>query len=530
MTKTPTPGRAAPEATRAWAERFRAAGRAPGAFRPLGKTGLTASLLGFGCYRVHAQVPHHAVALAKAFAEGVNLVDTSSNYGDGGSERMVGDVLAREIARGAVRREEIVVVSKVGYVQGGNMDVVLEAKKARNPFPEVVEYMDECWHCIHPRFLEDQLGRSMRRLGVEHLDVYLLHNPEYFFTDLKHRGALEDEDSLDRARETFYGRVREAFRFLQAKVNEGVLGAYGVSSNTFGGDAEEADFVSLERCLRVAEEVGAELGGDGFAVVQAPLNLYEGGPALEKNQFGGEEPRSFLRLAADSGLGVLINRPLNAFAGGSLVRLADRPAGALANTEAELGRALAHLNALEREFDDEIAPHLGDVLVRDGERQRPFVWAVQLGEAYPSFTNVEHWEQIFSRAVQPQIAGNLQVIDRTMQAQGGEPHARWADWRDRFVAAANPVLRLISQFLEQRAAGVSADVRRRLGEAWPEWTPKEVREASLSRQAIAAVAGLEGVTTVLCGMRSEAYVADACGVMRLPAAERPAQVFRAFAS
>src|SRR5438105_15433576 len=33
-------------------------------------------------------------------------------------------------------------------------------------------------HCMIPRFLEDQLGRSLRTLGVECIDVYYLHNPE----------------------------------------------------------------------------------------------------------------------------------------------------------------------------------------------------------------------------------------------------------------------------------------------------------------------------------------------------------------
>ena len=49
-------------------------------------------------------------------------------------------------------------------------------------FPEMVKYTDGCWHCIHPQFLADQLERSLRRLQLDKLDVYLLHNPEYFFT------------------------------------------------------------------------------------------------------------------------------------------------------------------------------------------------------------------------------------------------------------------------------------------------------------------------------------------------------------
>ena len=33
-------------------------------------------------------------------------------------------------------------------------------------------------HCMAPRFLENQLARSLNNLGVDCIDVYYLHNPE----------------------------------------------------------------------------------------------------------------------------------------------------------------------------------------------------------------------------------------------------------------------------------------------------------------------------------------------------------------
>ena len=109
------PGRAAPEATAAiparhldWKD----------SYRTLGRTGLTCSGVGFGTYRVHLRVQEHRAALAKALRMGVNLIDTSSNYTGGNSERMIGEVLAGLIAQGVVKREEIIVVSKGGYIQG----------------------------------------------------------------------------------------------------------------------------------------------------------------------------------------------------------------------------------------------------------------------------------------------------------------------------------------------------------------------------------------------------------------------------
>ena len=60
-----------------------------------GNSGLTTSRLGFGTYRVDTREPEHREALKKALREGVNLIDTSTNYMDGDSERLVGSVCTR---------------------------------------------------------------------------------------------------------------------------------------------------------------------------------------------------------------------------------------------------------------------------------------------------------------------------------------------------------------------------------------------------------------------------------------------------
>jgi aryl-alcohol dehydrogenase-like predicted oxidoreductase len=221
-----TPGAATPDGTRAFAERH--AARGAGAYGPLGRTGLTACRLGFGGYRINDGTPVHRSALEQALARGVNLVDTSTNYTDGGSERLIGQVVGEAIRRGRLAREGIVVVSKIGYVQGQNLALAQEREAAGRPFPEMVHYQPDCWHCVHPAFLEDQLARSLDRLGLRTLDVCLLHNPEYFLSDAAHVGSA----TLDATRDEFYRRLTEAFRFFEARVAEGALGWYGVSSNT----------------------------------------------------------------------------------------------------------------------------------------------------------------------------------------------------------------------------------------------------------------------------------------------------------
>ena len=81
----------------------------------------------------------------------------------------------------------------------------------------MVKYADGVWHCIHPEFLRDQLARSRERLQVETLDVCLLHNPEYYLTDAHERS----HGTLEKRRQEFDRRIRDAFVFLEAEVAAG---------------------------------------------------------------------------------------------------------------------------------------------------------------------------------------------------------------------------------------------------------------------------------------------------------------------
>lgn len=272
--------------------------------------------IGFGGYRVDDRTPAHRQALERALDHGCTLIDTSTNYTDGGSESLVGAVLTERDGRAPGARQRIVTVSKIGYVQGRNLDLAMEREREGRPFPEMVRYMDGCWHCIHPQFLRDQLMRSLLRLRAERLDVCLLHNPEYFLSDAAHR----DIGDLETTRREFYRRVEDAFAFFEEQVRGGILGAYGVSSNTVVAAADGAETTSLSRFLEAARAAGG--AEHHFRVVQWPMNLFEGGAALERNT-GPGCGKTALETARDAGLRVLVNRPLNAILEGRLVRLSD---------------------------------------------------------------------------------------------------------------------------------------------------------------------------------------------------------------
>lgn len=257
------------------------------------------SSFAFGTYRVSDHNPLHIEALKEALYSGIKLIDTSANYTDGGAERAI--ALALNSIEEEYRNVEI--VSKFGYIQGSNMLVHKE-----EPFEEVVEYSAECYHSISPTFMEDQLERSLKRLQLNKIDCYLLHNPEYFIYD-----ALKKNHPKDEILDEMYARIYKVFVALEKKVQEGKIGSYGISSNSFSKPSSADDFLPYEDLLTLATNAAIEAGSKthGFTTVQLPINLLE---------------RDGLKCASwakQNGLRVLANRPLNAFYEGLMFRLAD---------------------------------------------------------------------------------------------------------------------------------------------------------------------------------------------------------------
>ena len=281
-------------------------------YQSLVPDGIRVSGAGFGCYRVDARVKEHQQALTKALLSGINLIDTSANYADGGSERLVGNVLHDLIRAEKIKREEVVVISKVGYLQGENYSLSQERKKTGRPFKDLVLYDEGLEHCIHPDFLAEQLSRSLERLGLEKVDCYLLHNPEYYLNWAKQEKVPKVE-----ARAEYLRRIRIAFLHLEEEVKTGRIQYYGVSSNTFPRPKSHFDFTSLSDIWEIAQSISTE---HHFRVIQFPLNLFETAGVTEKNQPSG---KSLVEFAADKGLGVLTNRPLNAIRDDRLIRLTE---------------------------------------------------------------------------------------------------------------------------------------------------------------------------------------------------------------
>ena len=104
--------------------------------------------LGLGTWRMGESArsrAHEVAAVREAIALGYRLFDTAEMYGEGGAETVLGSAIAEALRAGEVRREDLLVVSKV-YPQNAS-------RKGTQAACE----------------------RSRKRLGLDCIDLYLLH-------------------------------------------------------------------------------------------------------------------------------------------------------------------------------------------------------------------------------------------------------------------------------------------------------------------------------------------------------------------
>src|SRR5215510_756990 len=123
-------------------------------YRQFGQTDLRVSVIGFGCWEIGGTYgaideTHFSRAVHRAVDHGINCFDTAEAYGMGVSERALAKALG-------ARRKDVIVVTKGGV-----------------GYPEAPNRRDST-----RRRLTQALDGSLRNLGTDHVDVYLVHWPD----------------------------------------------------------------------------------------------------------------------------------------------------------------------------------------------------------------------------------------------------------------------------------------------------------------------------------------------------------------
>jgi aryl-alcohol dehydrogenase-like predicted oxidoreductase len=253
-------GRATAEATAAYAKKFPAL---PENFRPMLE--MSASSIGIGTYLGDPDVEtDHAYekAIKAALRGGINVIDTAVNYRFQRSERNIGKSIADLVAAGELRREEVIVATKGGYVTfDGTVPADPRAWFAEHFIKTGIvapgDLVDGS-HVMTPKYVGAMLELSRANLGLETIDIYYVHNPEL---------QLEEV-----TRKEFLARIAMIFEFLERSVAENKIGVYGAATwNGLRAAQTERGWLSLDELIRVAREVGGD--AHHFRAIQMPYNL-----------------------------------------------------------------------------------------------------------------------------------------------------------------------------------------------------------------------------------------------------------------
>jgi aryl-alcohol dehydrogenase-like predicted oxidoreductase len=171
-------------------------------YRTLGQTGVQVSTLALGAMNfgeIGRTTQDEATAIVDAALEaGINVIDTADWYSQGGSEEMVGKAIA------------------------GRRDDIVLATKANNPMGEERNHQGGS-----RRWLVTELDNSLRRLGVDHVDLYQMHRWDPRTSDEETLSALTDLRRAGKIR-YFGSSTFPAYRIVQAQwaAREHHLGRY----------------------------------------------------------------------------------------------------------------------------------------------------------------------------------------------------------------------------------------------------------------------------------------------------------------
>ncbi|MET0233789.1 MAG: aldo/keto reductase [Kibdelosporangium sp.] len=160
-------------------------------YRTLGRTGVQVSTLVLGAMNFGAigrTTQDEATAIVDTALEGgINLIDTADMYSQGESEKMVGKAIAG-------RRDDIVLATKATMPMGDERNHRGSSR----------------------RWLVTELDNSLRRLDVDHVDLYQIHRWDPATSDEETLSALTDLQRAGKIR--YFGcSTFPAYRIVQAE-------------------------------------------------------------------------------------------------------------------------------------------------------------------------------------------------------------------------------------------------------------------------------------------------------------------------
>jgi len=242
-----------------------------------GKTDLTVSVLGLGCSCLGGNLQkgdrqQATKTLQAALDAGINFYDTADSYGQGQSERLLGQTFKAQ-------RDRVIFATKAGYQLSSAGSILAKAKPLLKPLVRLLKArqggsLDKARGSMLRQdfskpYLVKSVEGSLRRLQTDYLDVFQLHSPP---TEVLRQG--------------------DVFETLANLKQQGKIRYCGVSCETLA---------DAHLCFNYS----------GLSVLQVEINLL--------SQAGIQD---LLSIAQEQGIAIVARQP---FASGRLFRGSDEP-------------------------------------------------------------------------------------------------------------------------------------------------------------------------------------------------------------
>jgi aryl-alcohol dehydrogenase-like predicted oxidoreductase len=228
------------------------------------------SKLGLGCSRLGSVLTKAGdrpeALLEAAYEAGVRFFDTADIYGQGDSERLIGRTVAH--------RNDVRICTKVGQRFPLKMRILMPIKVPLKRLIAASPTLSSKARaarvgtlptCFEPAYLRRAVESSLKRLGVDHVDMLMLHGATA--EEIRQGDALDVLGRLAReGKFRVLGVSCDDLRSAEVALGNGSVRAIQIPS--FYGDARARDIAFRAAAANV--EVIARLSGSGVATSSDP--------------------------------------------------------------------------------------------------------------------------------------------------------------------------------------------------------------------------------------------------------------------
>lgn len=452
-------------------------------YRQLGKTELYVSPICFGSMRLTPQEDGYKEALKTALDNGINFIDTSGSYGDGASELLIGELLREEIYSGQIKRDDLVISTKVGQIQGHLLHEVKKRNEMGHPFREMVQLNDSLFYCLTPDFIEHQITHSLKRLNLDYVDVVMLQNPEVLLQGLNYN------------KQAFINRLQKAFEHLEVEVVKGRIKYYGISSAALLKKEIARDFISIKEIMAIVNKISKK---HHFCLVQSPFNLFETTAILEKNQ----ERNTLLEEVKKYDLSLVTYRPLTS------------------HHRDKVHYFITFKNQDEVEIKGRLHKLLTDVLDMEKLHMEAFPnsndirWGHVLRNNLTSLNDWWKWNLYFQKQVKPTL---YKMLENTP-----EHPDKWRTWKIHYSKNIFELFDCVRHSLEVIANLRTNQICHYLNE-----NCKSLKdETKLSNKVTRIYLSLDGIDSIVMGLGAPEYVQDLLDLKHIPDQETALKILK----